>query len=309
MIPSFLLQKENTHFNEVAKSKKLSFIDKTIKKAASFVSATFLQWQWANKKGFLQKLDSRVNILFLFLFVILISLTSVISLQLIHASILFILCLFSRISVMHLYKRILAFGFIFGFIVFIPACLNLVTVGDTAFTLIRFSQPHHWWIYTLPNEITITHQGIQTVLKLTLKVMNSISVVLLVMYTTTFERVVKSLSFFKVPDIFLLTLTLTYKLIFILSITIIETYHAIKMRWWNSGTVADAEEIVAGRIGYLFRKSWERYELVYQAMNARGFNGQMNFCYFEKLKRNDYLFSVAFVLYVSLSIYLNYVHE
>lgn len=306
MIPSFLLQKENILNEEKATNNKLSFIDKTIKKAGAFVSSTFMQWQWTNKKGLLQQLDSRVNVTFLFLFVVLISFTHAIYIQLIHAVILFILFCFSRLPLMHVYKRILSFSFVFGFVVFFPVCLNMITLGDPLFTLYRFSHSHSWWIYSLPNEISITYQGLQTLIKLTLKVMNSITVVMLVLYSTTFERVVKSLSFFKVPDIFLLTLTLTYKLIFILSTTIIETYHAIKMRWWNRGKVTDAKNIIAGRIGYLFRKSWERYELVYMAMNARGFNGQMNLCYFEKLKRADYLFLIACIIYVLLSLLFQY---
>jgi len=306
MIPSFLLQKENIQLKDIAESKKLSFIDKTIKNAAAFVSATFLQWQSAKKNGFFQSIDGRVKVIFLLLYIVLVTLTTSIACQLLIAFVLFMLCLFSRLNIFHIYKRVLAVGFVFGFLIFIPASLNLFTKGENAITIIRFSHEYNWWIYTVPKEIAITYEGIRTVLRLTLKVINCVSIVYLVISTTTFEGIVKSLSFFKIPDIFLLTLTLTYQYIFILSNTTVETYRAIKMRWWNRGSIKDAEEIVASRIGYLLRKSWERYELVYQSMIARGFNGKVNFYYLDKLKLTDYLSMAAFLLLFSLLILTNY---
>jgi cobalt/nickel transport system permease protein len=308
MIPSFLLQKELIQKNTEVESKKLTFIDKTIKNAAAFVSATFLQWQTAKRNGLLQSLDSRVKVIFLLLYIITISVTVSIAVQCIIAILILLLCIVSKLDIIHLYKRILAAGFIFGFLIFIPASLNVFTSGENVFTIVRFSHSHSWWIYKIPQEIAVTREGIITVLRLTLKVINSVSVVLIVVSTTTFERIVKSLSFFKIPDIFLLTLTLTYKFIFILSNTVVETYQAIKMRWWNHASVKEAEVIVAGRIGYLFRKSWERYELVYMSMISRGFTGKVNFCYFDKLKLADYLFSIGSLIVFSFLIILNYFH-
>lgn len=306
MIPSFLLEKERIEFKDVARSKKLSFIDKTIKNAASFVSATFSHWQSAKQNGFFQLLDGRIKVVFLIIYVLIVSLTSSIVFHILTCLILLLLFLFSKLNIFHIYKRVLAVGFVFGFLIFIPASLNIFTKGENAFTIIRFSHPHNWWIYNVPQEISVTYEGIQTVLRLTLKVINSVSIVLLVIYTTTFERIVKSLAYFRIPDIFLLTLTLTYKFVFILSNTTVEIYYAIKMRWWNKGSVKEAEEIVAGRIGYLFRKSWERYELVYQSMIARGFNGRVNFYSFDKLKLIDYLFITGFLLIFSSLILINY---
>ncbi len=306
MIPSFLLEKERIQFKDVARSRKLSFIDETIKNAASFVSTTFSHWQSAKQNGFFQLLDGRIKVVFLIIYVLIVSLTSSIEFHILTCFLLLLLFLFSKLNIFHIYKRVLAVGFVFGFLIFIPASLNIFTKGENAFTIIRFSHPHNWWIYNVPQEISVTYEGIQTVLRLTLKVINSVSIVLLVIYTTTFERIVKSLAYFGIPDIFLLTLTLTYKFVFILTNTTVEIYYAIKMRWWNKGSVKEAEEIVAGRIGYLFRKSWERYELVYQSMIARGFNGRVNFYSFDKLKLIDYLFITGFLLIFSSLILINY---
>ncbi|MBN1184094.1 MAG: cobalt ECF transporter T component CbiQ [Bacteroidales bacterium] len=306
MIPAFLLQKEQIEINTKTRSKNLSFIDKTIKKAANFVTSTFTQWQSARKEGLFQLLDNRVKVLFLLIGVIGISFCTYIITQLAISGVIFLIYILSKLDILQIYKRILIIGFIFGFIIFLPACLNLFTKGDNAFTLIRFSKPHTFWIYTIPQEITITWQGIDLVIRLTLKIINSVSIVLLVISTTTFEQIIKSLAFLRVPKIFLLTLTLTYKFIFILSNSIIESYYAIKMRWWNRGSVKEAENVVTGRVGYLFRKSRERYELVYQSMIARGFTGKFDFGKFQKLHMKDYLFIATCISFAGAIFIINY---
>lgn len=293
MIPEFLLRKETLVNAGGVKNTGGSFIDKTIKHLAAFISSIFFQWESFSKNGLLQRLDSRVKVIFMFLLIIIISLTHSLADQLIITTLLIILSLLSAVSIFGLYKKVLSIAFLFGFLIFLPASLNIFTKGQTAFTLMHFNKALHFWIYTIPEEISVTREGIRVVSILTMRVINSVSLVLLIVSTTTFEQVIKSLSYFKVPQIFLLTLTLTYNYIFLLSNTIIETYRAIKMRWWNHESVEEAENIVAGRVGFLFRKSWERHELVYQSMLARGFNGKVNFCRFRKLRTIDYVFLTA----------------
>jgi cobalt/nickel transport system permease protein len=298
MIPSFLLQHNTPPLSDIPKQKELSFIDKTIRNIASFIAVTFSQWHTARKTGLFQSVDSRVKVFFLFASILLINLNPVLFHQAVYALLLFLFCLLSRLDIVNVYKKILSIGFVFGFLVFMPALFNIFTPGDPVFTVIQFSREHHWLIYSIPREITVTSEGIHNVSRLTLKVINSVSVVFLIASTTSFERIIKSLSFFNVPNIFLLTLTLSYKFIFILSHVILESYRAIKMRWWNPKTGVEINEIVAGRIGFLFRKSWERYEIVYQSMTARGFTGRVNFCYIGKMSTTDYIFLFTFLISV-----------
>jgi cobalt/nickel transport system permease protein len=308
MIPEFLLQKEKKKFENEAVKYKLSFIDKTMKNVASFITASFLQYHTSKKKGLLQFVDPRVKVFFMICFIVIINFTHNILGQFILFSIIFLFSILSRIKLVSLYKKAALVGFFFGFLVFVPACVNIFTEGRPFVTLFTFSKEHHWWIYTIPKEIYITREGILIVLKLTFKVMNSVTMVLLVTSTTTFEGIIKSLSYFKVPGIFLLTLTMSYKYIFVLSRTVEETYFSLKMRWWNRGSVIEAENLIAGRIGYLFQKSWERYELTYRSMIARGFDGSFNAYYFDKLKRIDYTFIYINILFMTSIIVINLIY-
>ena len=70
----------------------------------------------------------------------------------------------------------------------------------------------------------------------------------------------------------------------------------------------EAENLIAGRIGYLFKKSWERYELTYQSMMARGFDGSFNVYYFDKLKRIDYIFICITIMLMTSIIAINLIY-
>ena len=98
---------------------------------------------------------------------------------------------------------------------------------------------------------------------------------------------------------------MSYKYIFVLSRTVEETFFSLKMRWWNRGSVSEAENLIAGRIGYLFQKSWEKYELTYQSMIARGFDGSFNIYYFDRLKNTDYVFICINILLMTSIIAIN----
>ena len=307
MIPLFLLQKEKNKPEKNVKY-KLSFIDKTMKNAASFVTASFSQYYTSKKNGFLQSVDPRVKVFFMLCFVVIINLTHNITSHCVLFFIIFIYSILSRIKLLSLYKKAALMAFFFGFLVFVPASLNVFTKGHPVLTLLTFSKENQWWIYKIPKEIYISYEGIIVVFKLTFKVLNSVSLVLLVTSTTTFEGIVKSLSYFKVPGIFLLTLTMSYKYIFVLSRTVEESYFSLKMRWWNRGSVIEAENLIAGRVGYLFQKSWERYDMSYQSMIARGFDGSFNVYFFEKIKRIDFIFISINILLITAIILINFMY-
>jgi cobalt/nickel transport system permease protein len=303
-IPSFLLTNEKRSFSTEDKVSKhhLSFIDLTLKKMAGFIHTGYLQGTLSSQKGYLQKLDARIKIIFLIAFLLLISLSG--HLFNLFCIALFFLVLFisSRIPVFNVYKKIVVLSFFFGFLVFVPAALNLVTPGKPIVTLAHFQEEKHFWIYHVPQTISITKEGLMLVLKLYLRVIDSLTLSFLVISTTPFVRIIKALKILKVPDTFLLIITLTYKFIFILAHTVQETYFALKLRWWRKVSQAEADKIVAGRVAYLFQKSWHKYEEVYMAMTARGFSGEINFCYLEKLQKNDMIFLIlmlgtGFLLY------------
>jgi cobalt/nickel transport system permease protein len=299
-LPTFLLKNENRseHIHD-KKKQVLPFIDNTLKNVAGFIKTVYVQSDTVSKKGLMQQLNARVKVIFLLTFILLISFSKQIPQQLLLTGLLISLYFLSRINLAEVYKKIILLGFFFGFLIIAPASLNLVTDGKIIFTFIRLNSAYRFWIYQIPETIGITYEGCIVVLKLYLKVTNSIALTLLVFYTTPFNEIIKALGMLRMPQLFLMVITLTYKFIFILSQTTEETYLALKSRWWGNTRVSDANILVAGRISYIFRKSWIKYEEIFKAMVARGFSGKVNLSYVKKIRWQDAAFLVV-ILAVAL---------
>lgn len=273
----------------------LPFIDLTIKSVAIIIKTVYTQADTASRKGLLQQTDTRIKALFLFFFIFVINLDRQIVSQLFITFFLLILIFLSRIPLSYVYRKVFMLSFFFGFLVIAPAALNIVTKGELIVTLLQFKSAHSFWIYHVPPVIGITKEGCLVVARFYVKVANSLTLTLLIIYTTSFYDLIKSLRIFRVHSMFLLVLTLTYKYIFILSQITEEIYFAMKSRWVKKTTDTRADKIIAGRISHIFRKSWIRYEEIYLAMEARGFTGRVKIIYTRKIKVHDLLFIVIFV--------------
>jgi cobalt ECF transporter T component CbiQ len=296
-LPSFLCTNEDRTKKSPDSGKyALPFIDRTLKHIAGFIKTGYIQNDTASKKGILQQQSAWAKLLFLLGFIIIISINRSIVSQLFIFFFFFLLFLFSRINLSGIYKRILALGFFFGFLFIAPAALNIITNGNLILPLIRFKTETHFWIYQIPQTIGITREGCFIVVRFCLKVINSIALTFLIVHTTAFSDLIKSLKMLRVPDMLLLTITLTYKYLFILSQTTEETYMALKSRWRRKNRTSESDQIIAGRIAYIFHKSWIKYEEIYLAMVARGFTGKVSIIYSRKISIRD----VAFLLFIGM---------
>jgi len=172
--------------------------------------------------------------------------------------------------------------------------LNIVSGGEIKLKLIQFEHDYNFWIYHIPAAIGVSYEGIQVMLKLFLKISISILLTFLIINTTAFAEIIKAMGLFKVPGIIILSVTLTYKFIFILSKTTEETYFALRARWLRRSADTESSKIIAGRIAFVFRKSWIKYEEVYKAMISRGFSGKVSLYRPARFHFNDLAFLILF---------------
>ncbi len=275
-VPSYLLQNVHVQPELVnVKRAKLSFLDKTILSSASAVKSIYLQADNAVKENLIQKINPYVKLISLIYFVIVISIVSNPVAQILTTVLVFLLYIISRLNVFQVYRKIFFVTFFFGFLVVLPASLNVITDGKIIFNLITFDKPSHFWIYNIPKNIGFTENGIQVVLLVFLRVLNSVSFSLLIVFTTPFSSFIKSFKIIGVPDTFLMIISLAYKYIFILSRTIEETFFALKSRLAGNIKSKNTRNIIGGRIFFIFRKSRIIYESTYFAMVSRGYNGKV----------------------------------
>jgi len=257
------------------KRTKLSFLDKTILNSASAVKAIYLQGENSVKENLIQKINPYVKLFSLIYLVIIISVVNKPVAQILTTTLIFSLYIFARLNVFQVYRRIFFVAFFFGFLAVLPASLNVITSGKIIFNLITFDKPSHFLIYTIPENIGFTDNGFQVVLLVFLRVLNSVSFSLLIVFTTPFSSFIKSFKLVGVPDTFLMIISLAYKYIFILSQTIEETYFALKSRLAGNIKGKNIRNIIGGRVFFIFKKSRIIYENTYYAMVSRGYNGEV----------------------------------
>lgn len=274
-IPAFLLTRAHRPKpSSPGASLNTAFLDRGIDRFAALIKMTYVQWDTAHNEGLFQKLDARVKVLFLLFFVVIVSIKKLVLPEISIGFFILILVLLSRLNLVSFYGRVLFFGFLFGFLVALPSCLNIIVKGDVLIPIVHLSHPCQFWVYHIPQTIGITQQGLYGVFMLTLRVVNSLSLSLLVIYTTPFPEIIRALKSLRVPDTFLMIITLSYKYIFIFAKTIEDIHLAKKSKVVDVDT-AEARNWIAGRMAFLLRKTRLRCEDVFDAMLARGFTGDV----------------------------------
>jgi cobalt/nickel transport system permease protein len=273
-IPAYLLHTKKDMIGSVKiKRSKLSFLDKTLLNTARAIKSIYLQAESSANENIFQKINPHIKLISLLYMAIVISLVSNLYAQLITSGFILLLFIFARLRIFQVYKKIFFLAFIFGFLVVMPASLNIITPGKIVYNLISFSQPYQFWIYTIPQNIGFTDNGFQVVSMVFLRVFNSVSFSMLIIFTSSFPAFVKSFKIIGVPDTFLMIISLAYKFIFILSRTIEETYFALKSRLTGHIASKNIRKLISGRIFFIFKRSVIIYEKTYQAMVSRGYQG------------------------------------
>lgn len=275
-IPSYLLKpagKKSGPGNPIRPG--ISFLDKTILNSASALKSIYLQAENASDENLIQKINPNIKLVLLIYVVLIISITRHFETQIIITTFIFLLYIAARLKILDVYKKIFLLAAIFGFIIVLPASLNIITPGKIIFNIFSFKKPLHLWICNIPDNVGFTENGLKVVLLVFLRVLNSVSFVMLILFTTSFPSFIKSFKILGVPDTFLMIISLAYKYIFILSRTIEEVYFALKSRLSGNIKNGRIRELISGRIFFILKKSMTIYENTYFAMVSRGYEGKV----------------------------------
>lgn len=280
-----------------------AFMDRAIRGLSGFIGTTYVQWDLCSRRGLLQGIDPRVKLLFLIGCVVLISLKRGPLGQGLLAGLLLSMAILSRVSLLALYGRVLALGFVFGFLVTMPSSLNIVTPGEVVLPLLTPSDDGRILWFPASGGIGLTREGLSGVATVTSRVLNSITATFLVLYTTPFAGVVRGLKLFRVPDAMLMVILLTYKYLFVLVRMVEEMHLARKARLTGDASPWETRRWAAGRMAMLFRRTQLRCDEIHKGMVARGFSGTVEVSGFPRLTMRDWLaLSIFTLVAVALSV-------
>ncbi len=242
---------------------KHNFIEKSIFGVLSFMKDSLFSEEYALRKGFLQSIDPRFKLLAFA--AILIAVLFIKSIPLLLC--LYLLCLLSallsRIDLLFFLKRTWIFIPLFSLFIAIPALFDTFTPGEALFSL------NFWGL-----KLIISRQGFFGAVLFVTRVVTSVSFVVLLGIVTRHAQLLSVLRIFKIPQVFVMTLSMCYRYIYLFVEIIENTYLAIKSRVGVGVQYEKGQRLVAWNIGSLWQRSSNLNEEVYKAMLSRGYSGE-----------------------------------
>ena len=269
--------------------KKKNYVNKTLNGVFSFFEETMTSDSYSRRNGLLQSLDARVKLVTIVALIVSISVIRNPWILLFVYILTLIFALLSKIDPLFFIKRVWVFVPIFAGIIILPLIFNVFYPGDSLVTLWYLGKGAHLGPFALPDSISITRQGISLMAIFTLRVGTCVSATVLLFLSTPREQLFRSLRSVGIPKIYVLTLDMCFRYIFMFVAMVKDFYTAKKSRTIRILGTFEDQKWVGGRIGYTLVKSIDMAEKVHGAMISRGFNGDVKIMVDYHMKPRDYV--------------------
>jgi cobalt/nickel transport system permease protein len=239
------------------------FIERTVSGAVSLLRETVATEAVAARDGLLQNCDPRFKFASVALLLVCVLLTKSIAVLALLYLATVILAAVSSISPSFFFKRTFIFIPLFSLFIAIPALFNVVTPGTP---IVSFK--------LLSLDFSITRQGVGSALIFCMRVLSSVSLTILAVLTTRHHILLKTLRIFRVPQIFVMTMGMSYRYIFLLLDVLHTTFIGIKSRVGYVASSKTGRKLVGASMGGMWLRSYQLHSRVYDAMLSRGYTGE-----------------------------------
>lgn len=253
---------------------KTPFLDKTLLALSNVAQQSLFSEAFAQQPGLLQSLDVRIKLLTFLFILVLISFVHLPPVLWLLYSASLALAALSRVPVGFFQKRVWLFVPLFTAAIVLPALLNVVTPGESVWVIASLDREYSFGPYTIPAEIAVTRQGVRGAVVFVSRVAASVSFAVLFTLTTRWSLVFSGLRSLFVPRIFVVTLSMTERYVFVVLRLVQDMYRARKSRTIRPLSAAAERHWIASRIGVTFKKSITMSDDIYRAMLSRGFHGE-----------------------------------
>ena len=241
--------------------------------------------------GLLQGLDPRVKVITLVLFIILVGLAKSLPILILIFMFAFLCIILSKVPHVLFLKRLFIFIPIFTAVIAIPALF--ITPGVS--------------LLSLAGKTIITQQGALTAGFLVMRVVDSLSLGLLLVLTTPWTKLLAALRWLLLPSLIVAVLGMTYRYIFLLLHTTNAMFLARRSRIIGGFSGNENRRWLGRTLVTTMMKSQYLSEEVYLAMLSRGYQGEVYTLSDLTMRRRDYLwaaFSVVAALIILWCTYL-----
>ncbi|MDQ6663103.1 MAG: cobalt transporter CbiM, partial [Acidobacteriota bacterium] len=244
----------------LGRKRRKGFVERTVGGLLEAMEHALFAEQMARTGGLLQRFDPRVKLAGLLALIL--AAAAVRSLRVLLGLFAFavVLALLSRISLGALATRVWIAALAFSGAIAIPAIF--ITPGAVVYRLPLLGWP-------------VTHQGLTSAAFLILRVETAATFSMLLILSTLWTHVLRSLRFFRVPVVFVVILGMTYRYIFLLLQTARDMFESRQSRLIGTLDGPDRRRLAAASAGVLLGKTLQLSGEVHTAMQARGFRGEV----------------------------------
>jgi cobalt/nickel transport system permease protein len=268
---------------------KLGFLERT---TASFVDAmehAFYAEQTARVDGLLQRLDPRVKLLGILALVVPAAAARSLTVIAGLLAIAVVLAALSHVSFGVLMKRVWIAVLLFTGVIALPA--PFVTPGRVLYYL-----PGLGW--------SVTTQGLMSAGYLVLRVETAATLCVLLVLTTPWNHVLKSLRILRVPAVLVTILGMTYRYLFLVLQSAHDMFESRRSRMIGKLTGRERRRLAASSAGVLMSKTFDLSNEVYLAMQSRGYRGDVSTLDEFQIRNFDWAMLAAFALVSTAAFWL-----
>jgi cobalt/nickel transport system permease protein len=279
---------------KLVRKKSSGIVEKTIIGIVSLLKETIASETIAAKPGFLQKCDPRFKVAGVAVLLISVIMTRSVSTLALLYVVTIVFALLSRIHAGFFLKRTLFFIPLFSLFIVLPALFNFVTPGK---------ELAGWTIFS--RHVAITEQGVDSAVIFFMRVLASVSLSILLVLTTRQHLLLKTLRVFRVPKLFVMTIGMAYRYVFLFLDLIEKTLTAIKARVGVVASVKTGRRIATVNMAGLWLHSYRLQSQVYDAMLARGYTGEPHSLEAFRARGTDYAVLALTFVFLAGTLWLN----
>ncbi len=275
---------ERSVSGRVSRSGGRGFVGRNIAGFAGAMETIVVLQDVGRRPGFLHRLDPRVKLLTILLFIVVIGLTRSLPVLAIIGALVLTVAVASRVPFWPFFKRVLLFV-PFTAVIALPALF--ITPGQS--------------LLTVAGHMSISEQGAHTSALLVLRVIDSVSLGTLLVLTTPWNNLLAAFRWIRVPAMVVDILRMTYRYVSLLLHTANSMFLARRSRVIAAPSGDENRRWLAHALASTMRKSQHLSEEAYLAMLARGYRGEVRVVDDMKLRPRDFLwlgssFGVSLVL-------------
>ncbi len=234
------------------------FLGKNVAALTAALESVVLNEELAHKGSIVQRLDPRTKLFSFVLFIAVVGLARSLWILGFILVLVLALVLLARINPGFFGRRVLLF-LPLSAIIALPALF--ITPGDG--------------LLQVGGRVIITEQGLRTAGFLLMRVMDSVSLGLLLVLTTPWNSLLQAFRWFRVPPVVVDILGMTYRYIFLLLHTANSMFLARRSRSLGVFSSSENRRWLARALGTTLARTQHLSEEVYLAMLARGYGGEI----------------------------------